>query len=267
MAGGASSTSDVVQTAAQVVSNREPTSASFQAASFQAASFQAASFQAVWEVDAIAWPAVTNLLCSGGQSILSELGAHLVQANATGLKTMVVTSLISGAGRSTVAMCLARCAAQAGLKVALVDGDLPSPKLAEQLNIEAAHGWNEYVAGRIPLAEAAIYSIDDKITVFPFVWQADQTGPKAIQPDHPAVHDMIGRLAAVFDLVILDAQALSHPSGKVVGCFSEGLLNAAVIVTDVDLTDRPELTAAIARLERMGVQSTGIVENFQVHLV
>ncbi len=192
--------------------------------------------------------------------ILNEVGKHLAAASATGLRVMAVTSERACQGRSTVAICLARSAAKCGLRVALIDADLHHPDLGDQLNLEVAHGWEEAIAAGLPLEEAAIHSLEDRITLLPI---RDPAKALQLAPDHPKVQNILKRLAESFDMVIVDSQHLSHPSSRLVGSGIDTPIHAAVLVVDRVQGDEAIVEDCMRRLSRQGIESVGIVENFQ----
>ena len=53
------------------------------------------------------------------------------------------------------------------MEVALIDADFTRPQLASVMGLEVAYGWQDAAQGKIPLAEAAVKSLTDKITVLP----------------------------------------------------------------------------------------------------
>ncbi len=218
------------------------------------------SFHAIWEVDSFQWPEVSEKLSSAQPSILNEVGRHLRQANSTGLSVLAVTSAAAGQGRTTVACCIARSAAKVGLSVALIDGDLHHPALADELNLEVTHGWLETVSLNLPLEEAAIHSIEDRITLFPLTNRKEVV---SIAPDHPKIQAILRKLAKSFDLVVIDSQHLSHPSYRLMGCGVQTPIDAAVLVVDKNFANNEETNESIRRLSRIGIESVGLVENFQ----
>ena len=218
------------------------------------------TFHAIWEVDSFQWPDVSEKLSTAQPSILNEVGRHLRQANSTGLSVLAVTSAAAGQGRTTVACCIARSAAKVGLSVALIDGDLHHPALADELNLEVTHGWLETVSLNLPLEEAAIHSIEDRITLFPLTNRKEIV---SIAPDHPKIQAILRKLAKCFDLVVIDSQHLSHPSYRLMGCGVNTPIDAAVLVVDKNFANNDETNESIRRLSRIGVESVGLVENFQ----
>ena len=86
-----------------------------------------------WETDQFHWPPMAEQLFHQDDIRFLQAGQQLASAARDGLNVLAVTSTYRGEGRSTVAMNLARAAAQAGLQVALIDGDLENPTLATTL--------------------------------------------------------------------------------------------------------------------------------------
>ena len=173
---------------------------------------------------------------------------------------MAITSGERGVGRSTVAMHMARCAAAAGLRVALLDGDTYCPSLIDQLRLDSQHGWQDCLFENIPLNEIAIHSIADRITLFPLTSVISQ------QQVHANLHRMaklIRRIANAFDLVFIDANRLNLEQRDMVGVAQETVIDAAIIVVDTELSIREKVDSAVSILQAMGISSIGLVENFQ----
>jgi capsular exopolysaccharide synthesis family protein len=70
------------------------------------------------------------------------------------IRTLVISSVLPGEGKSTVAAFLAQAAAALGQRVLLVDTDLRQPHLHEYLNLENTKGLTDIISGSISLQEA-----------------------------------------------------------------------------------------------------------------
>jgi len=66
-------------------------------------------------------------------------------------KVILLTSSMSGEGKSFVAMNLAATLALSGKKVVLMEMDLRKPKISEKLNLSCQEGFSTYAIGRTPL--------------------------------------------------------------------------------------------------------------------
>jgi Mrp family chromosome partitioning ATPase len=217
------------------------------------------TFSASWEVDRFFWPEVAIQIAKSHGEAFQQIGKHLRLANQEGLKVMAVTSGERGVGRSTVAMHLARCAAAAGLSVALMDADTFYPSLVDQLRLDVEHGWQDCLFENVPLEEAAVRSIEDRITVFPL------TSVVSAQQMHANLHRMskiVKRIASAFDIVILDSNRLNLEQREMVGVSQESIVDAAIVVVDTELSIKEKVDTAVSILQGMGIASVGMVENF-----
>lgn len=217
------------------------------------------AFAPSWEVDRFVWPAVLSQIEKSDQAAFQAISKHLRMANQDGLKVIAVTSGERGVGRSTVAMHLARSAAAAGLKVALVDADGFYPSLIDQLKIDLEHGWQECLFENIPLEEVAIKSIEDNVTLFPL------TAVIPTQQLHVNLHRMakiVKRISLAYDMVFLDSNRLNLEQRDLIGVSQERIIDAAIVVTDSELSVKEKVDTAVSILHGMGIASVGIVQNF-----
>jgi Mrp family chromosome partitioning ATPase len=217
----------------------------------------AGPLQPAWEVDRFQWPEHCKQLLSPQNQYLADVGQRLSVAARDGLNILAVTSTRRGEGRTTLALCLARAAAAAGVKVALVDADLENPQLVNELGVEAATGWHDVVLNKQPLSEAAIVSLEDRFTFFPWLENSDL---KSL--NDPAVTRVLKAIAAEHTLVILD---LGPVPGRETQLFEDGEacpIDAAILVRDVRWTSALEAQRVASQLIAAGTGSVGIAENF-----
>lgn len=215
----------------------------------------------VWEVDRFHWPRTCQKLLADEEGYLAQAGEKLRAAVQDGMRILAITGSRRGEGRSTLALCLARVAARAGLNAAVMDGDFARPQLASKLGVEVAHGWQDAALGTIPLSEAAIWSREDALTLMPLTM-----GPatRSLSLADPRVTATLRAAAATFDLVVLDlgpiapGEMLAFPPGEACP------LDAAIVVRDTRLTEPAESEAVGRMLQAAGLEAVGIAENFVV---
>jgi Mrp family chromosome partitioning ATPase len=213
--------------------------------------------QPAWEVDRFQWPEHCKLLLNTESEYLADVGKRLASAAQDGLNILAITSTRRGEGRTTLALCLARAAAQAGVKVALVDADMENPQLINELGVEATCGWQDVVLGTQPLAEAAIVSLEDRFTFFPWT-----PGGALKSLNDPRATRVLREIAKAYSLVVID---LGPVPGRETRMFEDGAacpIDAAILVRDVRWTSPPEAQRVAAQLTDAGVESVGIAENF-----
>jgi Mrp family chromosome partitioning ATPase len=218
------------------------------------------SFIPSWEVDSFLWPEVVLRLEQVDPSSFRQVGHHLANANQSGLKVLAVTSGERGVGRSTVAMHVARAAACAGLKIAIVDTDAANPSLVDQLRLDLEHGWQDCLFEAVPLEEVAVHAISDSVTLFPLT---DAVSPQQVHANLHRMSKLIRRISTAFDLVILDSGRLHLDQRYLIGVSSERVVDAAVVVYDTELSIKEKIDSAISILQSLGLSSIGLVENFR----
>ncbi len=220
-----------------------------------------AAWEPAWELDRIEWPAMTDQMLSTQIDYFAEAGDQLRDSTADGLNVLAISSESRSEGRTTLAICLARSAVAAGVRVAVIDADIDNPSLAGQLNLSEIPGWNEVLDGRTPLPEAAVASIEDRVCIFPL---SRTESSESLTLSNSAVSSLIRRVAQEFELVIVDAGPLGDER---TGMFEGGErcpVDAAVIVRDVRVTEPTVLSHNIRLWRAIGVNAVGVVENFVV---
>lgn len=118
-------------------------------------------------------------------------------------KRMMVTSAITGEGKSFVASNLAITLAMTGKKVALLDFDLNNPSIHRKFNLQQSRGITDYLQGRAEAGEIIIPStVNENLFIL-------LTGKL---PDDPAelimngkAEELMNYLHASFDYIIVDA--------------------------------------------------------------
>jgi Mrp family chromosome partitioning ATPase len=226
-------------------------------------------FRPVWELDRFQWPQACEDLLQLHSEYFERAGQQLLAAAREGRKVLAIVSTRRGEGRTTLALCLARWAARAGARVALVDGDFSNPQLGVQLGVQLPCDWQHVVADKLPLAEAAIASAEDRLTLFPLK-------PKAAheQVDDAEVNTaaMLDALAAVHDLVLLDMEPVTvTDEPKNIGDRQNDSATpaqtaprsqaVALVVRDTKSTTPEQLTAVVRFLRTSGIEVVGVVEN------
>jgi Mrp family chromosome partitioning ATPase len=215
-----------------------------------------APFKPIWEVDRFAWPADVERIYSAEASYFAHAGQKLRDAAREGLRVLVITSARAGEGCTTLAMCLARAAAEAGVRVALMDADVRSPVLGQRMGVKFPHSWTDALLGIVPLDETAITSVERPITLLPLSLSPTEDAA----PAATSAAEVIRRITTGLDLLIIDAgcavDAASFQDG------SHSALDAAIVVRDVRTTSKSETMGVATRLKQLGVSAVGIAENY-----
>ncbi len=216
-------------------------------------------FNPVWEVDNLHWPDICFDLLSQSGEQMDAVAENLLNACEEGLQIMAVTSPKGGEGRTTIACCLAILAGSRGLRVAIVDGDLESPSLSHQTNLDVDQDWRTAIEHQLPLEEVCIHSIEDQVTVVPLVKPVSH---QELSPDDDRIATMLQELSDSFDLVIVDMGHMNSPRSLVATMGEYGVLSAVVAVVDRRDTSAEQIDTCLRRVRQAGIVSIGLVENF-----
>jgi succinoglycan biosynthesis transport protein ExoP len=170
-----------------------------------------------------------------------------------GPRSFVVTSSIPGEGKSTTTANLAIALAETGARVALIDGDLRLPRVAEYMGIEGGVGLTDVLIGRAELADVLQKWGKGKLYVLP-------SGRVPPNPSEllgsAAMARLLASLTEQFDVVLIDAAPLLLVTDAAV---LSKLCGGALLVVASGRTKRNELAAAVKALERVGSQLVGVV--------
>ncbi len=213
----------------------------------------------VWEVDRFQWPVTVERLVSAKGGYFGQAGERLVAAVGDGLRTLAVTGSRRGEGRTTLALCLARAAAKAGIQVAILDADFARPQLAARIGLEITHGWQDAATGLIPLSEAAVKSLSDQMTVLPL---EGASGAGQLSLADPRVTATLRAATATFELVIVDLGPLAAAEEPLFPADEACPFDAAIVVRDLRWAATAESESVGEQLYAAGVEAVGVAENF-----
>lgn len=165
----------------------------------------------------------------------------------------VITSAGPGEGKSTTAANLAIAFAQSGSRVALVDGDLRMPRVADYFAIEGGVGLTDVLAGRLPASEALQRWGHGALFLLP----AGTIPPNPAELlGSAAMSSLLADLRVAFDIVIIDAPPVLLVTDAAV---LAGRANGALLVVAAGKTTTPRLRAAIDSIRKVGATVLGTV--------
>lgn len=169
------------------------------------------------------------------------------------LSAIVVTSALSGEGKTSTSVNLAMAVAEKGGLVLLIDADLRRPSVASAIGIEGSVGLTTVLIGRASLDEVVQPWAMDNLHVLP----SGEPPPNPSQLlDSAAMHKLIDEAIETYDLVIIDSPPiLPVIDAAVLGRHTDGVL----LVVRMRTTRRQQVQAALAALERVGATRLGFV--------
>ncbi|GAA2529587.1 polysaccharide biosynthesis tyrosine autokinase [Pilimelia columellifera] len=170
------------------------------------------------------------------------------------VRTLAVTSAVSGEGKSSTACNLAILFTEAGKRVLLIDADLRRPRIAEYLGIEGAVGLTTVLAGQAELGD---------------VLQPWGAGlwvlPSGFLPPNPSellgsehMSDLLRHFRDQFDMVIVDCPPLLPVTD---GAIAAARADGALLVTRARRTTAAQVAAAAAAVRSVDARLLGCVLN------
>ncbi|MCU1424833.1 MAG: chromosome partitioning protein [Microbacteriaceae bacterium] len=170
-----------------------------------------------------------------------------------GPRAFVVTSSLPGEAKTTTTANLAIALAETGARVAIIDGDLRLPRLAEYMDIEGGAGLTDVLIGRAELADVLQRWGKGQLFVLP----AGRIPPNPSELlGSSAMVALLDTLNANFDYVLVDAPPLLPVTDAAI---LSRLTAGAIVVSAAGRTKRTELTAALTSLEHIGSKVVGVI--------
>jgi polysaccharide biosynthesis transport protein len=176
--------------------------------------------------------------------------------SAKGIKSLVVTSILSGEGKSTVAIGLAMSAARLHKRVLLIDADLRFPSLHDKLDLFNGEGLSTLLSSDTTISpKRFIQSLSFNSTL-----DVLTAGPTHLDPakllSSRRMAELTIEFEANYDLVILDTPPLlGIVDTLIVASFCSGV----VLVERIGRVNRKDLAQAAAAIDRLNV--VGMITN------
>jgi len=171
-----------------------------------------------------------------------------------GRRSLVVTSSVSGEGKTTTLVNLAIVLAESGATVALIDADLRTPRLADYLGLNADRGLTDVLAGDVQLKDSLqSWGKEHPLTVL-------SSGKVPVNPSEllgsTAMGAVLDVLSTSYDYVLIDSPSvLAVTDAAVLSRWTGG----TILVAGANLVREPELLAALDALRSVGTTPLGVV--------
>lgn len=174
---------------------------------------------------------------------------------AGGLKTIVITSVMPGEGKTTTAANLAVVLAQLGKRVLLVDADLHKPRLHEMFEISNRVGLVSVLAENADVPSVVVPALIPGLFIVP-------SGPSSPNPSGLLSSDsmkaFLDTIRLTFDFIILDTPPVGPVADAIIlGYQSDGV----VLCVRGGKTSRERVIQVRDRLVRSNVRLLGVLLN------
>jgi succinoglycan biosynthesis transport protein ExoP len=172
-----------------------------------------------------------------------------------GSKTILVTSPVSGDGKSTFVSNLGIVLAQASMKVLIVDADLRAPMQHRLFGLKDRMGLSTVLSGADTLEQAVQQTGIDRLDVLP-------CGPSPLTPSEmlnsPAFTEMLEELAGKYDIVLLDSPPVTAVAdARILAACAD----VSMLVIRLETSTRKQAEAARDGLRSVGARLIGVAVN------
>lgn len=241
-------------------------------ASIPAADSHRKGFLPQLQVDRYFWPAAVIRLCQAAEGPLDAVIDIVAFEAAQGKNVVGVAHCRSGDGATTLLLCLARRLADHGVKVAMVDADRQSPRLARRLGVLAEAGWDDVGSRGLPLAEVAIESLHDRLVLVPRqetvpaslagdAQQARPGGTAAGQAQEVSPTAVVRELRRHYDVVLVDLGHCAKDAAMLAAAGQRPWLDRVILVRHERRPRPAEFAAAVRQIQSLGI-ALAVVDNF-----
>ncbi|MGB3638470.1 MAG: polysaccharide biosynthesis tyrosine autokinase [Rivularia sp. (in: cyanobacteria)] len=171
------------------------------------------------------------------------------------LQKIVVSSTISGEGKSVVASHLAAVSAMLSRKTLVIDADLRRPVQHTLFNLPPKPGITEIIEGRRSFTDAIQKTDVDNLDVLTC---GELHGRPSQLLESAAMKSILEEAAKEYDLVVIDTPPVSAcADGATLGKYSDGV----VLVTRPSFTNKEMLKKAVSELTVNHIPILGVVVN------
>lgn len=172
-------------------------------------------------------------------------------------RLIVVSSTISGEGKSVVAAHLAAVSAMLSRRTLIIDANLRKPVQHKVFNLEPTAGIADVIDGKKSLMEAVQPTNIDRLDVL--TYEKPQDRPLQLL-ESAQIDAVLAEATNKYDLVILDTLSLSEsPDAAILSRNSDGL----ILVTRPGFTRKEILRKTVLELVKSRVPLLGVVINDQ----
>jgi succinoglycan biosynthesis transport protein ExoP len=177
----------------------------------------------------------------------------LNSASGRSIRSLVVTSAVSGEGKTSLACHLATSIARAGRKTLLIDGDLRCSEIHGIFDLPTCPGLSEVIRCEADVS-ASIHA-----SAFPDLWVltaglCDEQALRALAQDK--LRDLLGQLKRDFDFIVIDTPpVLPVADAALIAEQADAYIHAVL----GEVSQLPQVFTAHERLQSLGIPTFGVV--------
>ena len=210
------------------------------------------------EFELSSWQDPPSLLAESFRGALASIMVAGQGATLPGV--IMITSAGKGEGKSTVASNLGIALAEINLRVLLIDADMRKPHLHDIFNVSNSWGLSDLLRERSALDSCPVEALSRKTDIEGLSLLPSGPGTLSIANllYSRRLADLLGRLRAEFDIIVIDTPPMLYISdARVMGRLTDG----AILVIRASKTTRDAARAAKQRLVADGIPVLGTILN------
>ncbi len=166
---------------------------------------------------------------------------------------VLVTSAVSGEGKSVSASNLAFALARAGRRTLLVDGDMRKPAQHAIYDVPNEIGLGNLLSSRTPLKKAIVPNVAAGLDLLP---AGDAAGRPAELCEGAAFPELLATLCDQYEILVVDAPSVLETSeARVIASYAD----AVVLVMRLDVTTTSSAQRAAGILRGVGAKLAGVL--------
>ncbi|BCL39486.1 GumC family protein [Nostoc sp. MS1] len=206
----------------------------------------------------------TKLSLEPAEQFLDDLGLvepyrmllkNLEFRNVDDLRVIVVSSPLSGEGKSVIVSHLAAVCAMLSRRTLIIDADLRKPSQHTLFNLPPRPGITDVIDGKRPLLNAVQSTAVDNLSVLTC---GELRGRPSQILESPAMKALVAQAAEYYDLVIIDTPPLSAcADAATLSQMSDGV----ILATRPGFTLKEVLQRAVSELNQNRIPVLGVVVN------
>jgi polysaccharide biosynthesis transport protein len=178
--------------------------------------------------------------------------AHAARADA--IRVVLVTSAVSGEGKTSLSSHLSTSLARFGQRTLLIDADLRRPMVHRLFDQPQGPGFCELLRNEVGPAEAALRpTAIDGLWVLTSGYYDEQTLPMLAQP---RARSLFEGFRQKFDFIIVDSAPVLPVADTLLLCQH---VDATLFSVLRDVSQLPKVEAAYQRIAALGVPNLGAV--------
>jgi succinoglycan biosynthesis transport protein ExoP len=184
---------------------------------------------------------------------LHSVWFRIINSGADAAKFFLITSSVSGEGKSVLAACLARMLAMTGSRILIIDADMRHPSVHKMFRLHRSPGLAELITGESDATE--VLQVDSASSAYVLGAGNPVASPSDIlqSPDLPQV---LRALCADFDTVIIDSPpVLAVDDASIVAQQAD----MTIMVVRWGWTKEISVTTALQKMSDLNIPVNGIV--------